>query len=502
MKSDPPVRKFEEVELKLALPATDPSELMRRLARSPPLARRKPTQQDLHNVYYDTPDQRLRAQRAALRSRRLGSGARAKWLQTLKTGDRGESALSQRGEWEVAVPRGALSLDALQDTPWASMDPDGGMFQQLVPAFVTAFRRTSWLVRRRDGSVVEVAFDVGQIVAGDRSAPICELEVELRAGPVSVLFDTARDLAARTPVLPLAASKAERGYALLAGTEGRPVRAQPVTLGPDMDLPEAAQLVLHEMLNQFTCNLAALRTSDDPEVVHQARVGWRRFRSTWRLFTLGAAPDAAASWEPLQPLLAALGELRDLDVAAIETLPGLADAYVGADAKRGQNWQALRKTLERAATAQRAAVRQALATPEVGLALLATAQSLEGLCGLPAKAAVPQEQAQIPLRRWARRRVDRLHERLKSGLGESASAEARHRARIMAKRLRYGLEALRPLLPRRRATRWLEQATRLQTALGASRDVVRAGALAARFNADAGLVEFLRGVAAGREALG
>jgi hypothetical protein len=41
----------------------------------------------------------------------------------------------------------------------------------LAPIFVTTFERTSWLVRRRDGSVVEVALDVGQIAVGDKKLP-------------------------------------------------------------------------------------------------------------------------------------------------------------------------------------------------------------------------------------------------------------------------------------------------------------------------------------------
>jgi hypothetical protein len=45
----------QEIELKLALPSSDPSSLAKRLARVPVLARRKPTHQQLHNVYYDTP---------------------------------------------------------------------------------------------------------------------------------------------------------------------------------------------------------------------------------------------------------------------------------------------------------------------------------------------------------------------------------------------------------------------------------------------------------------
>lgn len=72
--------------------------------------------------------------------------------------------------------------------------------------------------------------------------------------------------------------------------------------------------------------------------------------------------------------------------------------------------------------------------------------------------------------------------------------ESQHRARILAKRMRYGLEALHDLLPRKRANRWLQQATRLQTDIGLARDLMQAHALVAQLGLEQGLAEFLRGV--------
>jgi inorganic triphosphatase YgiF len=153
---------FTEVELKLALPSDDPSNLEQRLARLPVLARRKVTHERLHNTYYDTPDDLLNRQRTALRIRRVGSEEPLVWLQTLKMGGSGDSALSQRGEWEAAVPSAALRADRLRVTPWLQLDPEGTVFQSLTPRFTTDFTRTRWTVRNRDGSVVEVALDQGR----------------------------------------------------------------------------------------------------------------------------------------------------------------------------------------------------------------------------------------------------------------------------------------------------------------------------------------------------
>ena len=492
-----PAPQPEEIELKLALPTTDPSSLAKRLARTPVLARRKATQLHLHNIYFDTPEQRLHQERIALRLRRKGSDAKPEWLQTLKMGGRSDSALSQRGEWEVSVPGAELSWQALEATPWPGMDADGSVFGALAPCFATTFERTSWEVRRRGGSVVEVSLDIGQVTAGDKSTPICELELELLAGPPAALFEVAQQIARTLAVMPLNASKAERGYALLQDALNLPLRAQPPPLSADMPLPVAAQQVLREMFSQFTTNLNTLRTSDDPEVVHQARVGWRRFNSAVRLFRPILAADAVPDWQALKPLLTFVGELRDLDVARTETLPPFAGAYTAGNTQREERWQAMTLALTQAATLQRKLVRHALEAPAVGATLLATTQWLEAL----AEPHDAGEALKISLRRWARQRIIRLHKKLKIALKDFTNPQSQHRARILSKRLRYGIEALRPLLPRRHTRRWHPQAMTLQTRIGATRDLLQAAALAAEQGKDAGLAEFLRGVAVGQESL-
>ena len=494
MKPDPHPPRSVEIELKLALPTFDPSSLAKRLARLPLLARRKAVHQQLHNIYFDTPGQHLNQQRVALRLRRMGDSADAQWIQTLKTGGSNNSALSQRGEWETQVPGEKLVLKALKATPWASMDPDGAVFAALVPCFVTRFERTSWLVRRRDGSEVEVALDIGHIEAGDKTTPICELELELKAGDPTALFDVARQIAQTIAVLPTSISKAERGFALAQASLEQPVHAQPPKLSSELPLPVAAQRVLREMFCQFTRNLNALRSSEDPEVVHQARIGWRRFKSALRFFKPALVAHPAPSWQGLQPLLTCLSELRDLDVARLGTLPPLADAYTNGDKQRTETWQAMTQALTHSATLQRKAVRYALQDPTVGLALLATTQWLEGLTEVEStrKAAVKPK---LSPGQWSQRRLLRLHERLELACKKTSTPDTLHRVRILAKRLRYDTEALHTVLPKRLAKRFNKQATRLQTDMGVTRDIAQAAVLVARLEVDRGLAEFLRGVA-------
>jgi len=485
----------QEVELKLALLSTPLETLAKRLAQVQALRCHQPSIQLVHNVYYDTPAQNLRQQSVALRIRRTGGRAKPQWLQTLKTAGRCDSALSQRGEWEVPVASAKLSRGALQSTPWKTIDLDGKFFPVLAPLFVTTFKRTRWSVPGVDGSLIEVSLDIGHIVAGPKSVPICELELELMAGRSAALFDLAHQISRTVALMPASASKAARGYALINDALNQPLGAFPPKLSGDLSLTAAAVCVLREMWNQFSTNLNTLRHSDDPELVHQARVGWRRFRSALRLFKPVLSVARMPSWEALQPLLMTLSELRDVDVARLETLPTLADVYSAGDSQRMDAWQSMMDALLQAGKLYRRSVRESLQDPKVGSTLLWAAQWLEELASLTGSFNQTTKHGE-QLQSWARRRITHLHDELKDA-SKNASSSA-HRVRIHAKRLRYAVAALQTLLPKRRAERWYRQAASLQLSLGAARDLAQAGVLVARLDLDRGLAEFLRGFAIGK----
>ncbi len=466
------------------------ADMAKRLALLPLLARRKASRQSLHNVYYDTPNQDLRHQQVVLRLRRVGGQTHPKWFQTLKTGASDSSALSRRGEWEVAISGPELSLEALTPTAWSDIDPDNVLFKDLGPCFSTSFERTSWQVKKRDGTWVEVALDIGQIESDGKHASICELELELKAGQPAALFAVAREIAQVVAVLPANQSKAERGFLLAQGDLDKPQRVRTNRVSPHLTKPELAQLLLRDMFAQFTTNLNGLCTSDDPEVVHQARVGWRRFKSGTRLFRKIAGVADAPPQLDLQPLLSSLGALRDLEVALTETLPPLVVDYCTGNTRRTKSWQALSAELSQAALEERLAVRHALQEPSVGANLLLIAEWLETL-----SLATTRSDKKRSLRHWAKRRILRLYERLNMAQKEASTPESQHRVRILAKRLRYGVEALRDLLPKRLAAFCHDQATHIQTTLGNSRDMSQACTLVAGLNADLAITAFLHDVA-------
>lgn len=492
-----------EIELKLVLPAADPDTIAAQLAAVPLLADLASTQQRLRNIYYDTPEQALRQQKAALRLRSVRQGkGRARWLQTLKTAGQAVGTLSQRGEWEAPVRSGQLDPVVLQGTAWPTLDPDGRLLPQLAPCFETEATRTLRLYSADDGSHIEVALDIGHVRAGEQQIALYELELELLKGTPDALFALAEHIAQHLPLLPATLSKVERGWRLVDGTTHAPRRARKLALDEDTPVLPAVQTVLSEMFGQFVENLGAILHHDGPELVHQARVGWRRWRSALWLCKPLLAEHPRPDTTELRPLLNALGDMRDFDVAALESLPPWTEAYIAGDAERAAQWQAMEAAVAAERSLRRARLLNALQTPATGQALLRLERWLHAL----PQAAWTPELAERGIADWAAWRTRRLHKRLRDEVEEMEAADPdtqeglthQHEVRLLAKRTRYVLEALHSVLPRERTRRWRQQATELQTSIGAARDLMLLATLLEPLGIDHGILGFLRGVAAGR----
>lgn len=198
----------EEIELKLALAATD----WRRFLRHPLLrAASAKSDQMLDNIYYDTPELALRKRGVALRVRKQGRLR----LQTVKLAAKASAGLSVRPEWETPY-RGHFDfspIDAGDIRQWLER-PE--ILERIGPLFQTRFRRITWHIPLPAGGEVLLALDRGTILAGGREEPISEVELELSGSTdVTALQSLAGILATRVPLKPESLSKAQRGYMLL-----------------------------------------------------------------------------------------------------------------------------------------------------------------------------------------------------------------------------------------------------------------------------------------------
>jgi inorganic triphosphatase YgiF len=481
-----------ELELKLALPVQDPALLERQLARCALIGRRRPKRQQLHNIYYDTPEHDLQRMAVALRVRQIQSNGQPRWLQTLKIGGAADSAFSRRGEWEVPIETSQLDSTLLTDTPWNDMDRDGSLFQALSPVFTTDFERLSWVIKLQDATM-ELALDRGQVLMDGHSTPLCELEIELLEGSPEAVFEVALQIGMHLSLLPLHMSKAERAYRLAAGTLDAPLRAKPPALTKDMAFAAVVQTVLRDSFRQFTANLYTLRVSDAPEVLHQARVGWRRFKSALKLFKQLADESSFPATLQLKPLLAQMTKLRDLDVAASEVFPAYAEAYQMGDARQVRTWHAMEEALDHGRLQLRLTLRQILADPAVGRTLLQVSRWIEtGTVHLPKGQTKPRKHS---VSDWVRERIEHLAKQVRAIPVHAKDPAKQHQLRILHKRLRYCVESLRPLLPAKRAERWLKMAIESQTQIGLQRDRLQAIEIARQLQAAESVVQFLRGAA-------
>ncbi|MDM7456983.1 MAG: CHAD domain-containing protein [Tepidimonas sp.] len=500
----------QEIELKFALPGLRADDALQRL-RHHPLLRPCPIQQQrLVNRYYDTPDGWLRTQRCALRLRGIevlagktppggqpttGSPARRMWEQTLKTAGHGNGALSVRGEWTMPLARPVLDRAALRNTALAAAPDLAQRLDALQPVHETRCLRTTWTVQGDDGSIIEVALDTGDIHTQGRRAPLLELELELLAGNPAALYALAGALASDLPLLPARTSKVEQAQRLGDGTLDQPVFARPLDLPRHADPMAVARAALGDALGQLCDNLLLAARLDDPQAVHQARVGWRRWRSLLRL--LRPWLPAPPAHDALRPLLASLGTVRDLDVARTETLPVWGPLFVESDSAhpdRLRAWQQATRRLTSSVRSARQALRAQLSNPASVQALLACATWLQQL---PEHVEASDGWAAERLDRWHARLTRRLRESARPAEGQSTT-DALHAVRLLAKRLRYGAEAVAPTLPgkaARRIQRWQRDARTWQSRIGRWRDIQRAAELLAEHHADAELIGFLRGAA-------
>lgn len=477
----------QETELKLEVHPQDLADLL----RHPLLRAQQPHRERLFNTYFDTSTLALRAQRMAVRERRVGR----RTLLTVKTAGQSVGGLSRRGEWEAPTQPGVFDFTALVSEP-ALAAQLASVAWQLVPVFRTDFTRRSWVLQHGEARV-EVALDQGFIgtgnAQGNHRQPILELELELLEGPVDALLDLAHTLAlgprgqsaSGLRLLPANRSKAERGYALFMGERLQPVKASALQLNAEMHPVQAFRAAALSCLTHLQANEAGVLhpgtegTLPDPEFVHQARVALRRLRTGLRVFRAHLPTRFAAHWAgEWKALTNQLGDARNWDVFATEWLPELmADEGQGVPTDASGQWLLHWVQDQRRGAWQRAA--EALGSREHALRLLAFTRAV--LCLQPADEPADATSAGHGLADWARDTLRRRHADLQqqARAARRMGPEGRHALRIALKKLRYAQEFLTSVLPPKRVARSTAVLAEAQEMLGRLNDLTTAHTLLA-----------------------
>jgi inorganic triphosphatase YgiF len=450
-----------------------------------------PVTHELVADYFDTADCMLHAHGLALRVRKDGDV----WTQTLKR-EGAEGAL-ERGEWEVRVPGPEPDLGAMRVLDGVparvarllrAIDKGAGLQKKFS---VAVTRQASRL--QVAGSEVEMALDEGTITCGASSLPVSEIEFELKAGDKAALYALAAELAGHVPVLPGDASKSARGYALCTGKPDAPRKAAPIPLGPKLSIEQGMRAILGSCLHHAQANMRGILETDDPEYLHQMRVGIRRFRSALKLFATWAVLPPAMQ-EELDWMGGVLGAARDHDVLVHATLPALVEDANAAEL--------LHPLLERAASAcaeKRAELRRALHSARFGQLMLTLSGWVD--CGGWRQGMDAGRLASLrsPLAKFARKAVARGHAKIdrRGKRIDRHDSRALHRLRIACKQNRYATEFFRDLERTRRSSKYIKTLASLQDVLGLRNDVAVARRIVHELGQDSAVLEPAAAFAAG-----
>ncbi|MDD2914836.1 MAG: CHAD domain-containing protein [Gallionella sp.] len=445
-----------ETELKLRIAP----EQLARLKRHPLLGKHqitRPVTRRLYNIYYDTPKLELHKSAMALRLRRSGR----QWLQTLKGGGSVKAGLHQRNEWEIPVSRAALDFSSPQAAEFDEHLPLP-LRKRLQPVFVTDFSRTSRMLDWQ-GTQIELCMDQGEVRTEQHSAPICELELELKSGEPRQLFELALALLEIVPFELETVSKAELGFRLLSGYADCPVKGYAPDIAKKDTLADVLQTLVWSCLLHLQGNLRGAMGSDDAEYLHQMRVALRRLRVVLRMAgKLRADSQLEALGKDVAALCIALGRTREWDVFIAQIAQPMCARMAGHG-----GLQAMLATSERQRDGCYAALRGAARARELQRLILRFAVWMNGSYWL-------HQGEDMPLvRNFSARRLRKLAGRFtQSGLQlDTLDAARLHSLRILAKKLRYSAEFFSDLYGRKKTGAFLAALSEVQEVLGQINDV-------------------------------
>lgn len=265
-------------------------------------------------------------------------------------------------------------------------------------------------------------------------------------------------------------------------------KAEPIHLDATATLGSAIASIVHECVLHIACSADYARKSDDPEGIHQLRVGIRRLRAALAIFRRldpGRRRPAVAS--KLRALQQELGAAREWDVFIEETIgsvrhrirekQGLRELIKGAEAKRAEAYRRARAALRDTRYTNLVFELEGRIDGYFGLSASRSRKARSGKIALTSPAA----SFACDVLRSRHAKVRRLGKQLR-GL----DSQELHKLRIRIKKLRYAVEFFRDLWPGPRAGRYLSALKTLQQVLGTAHDSSVAIGLIAELRRTAG----------------
>lgn len=281
--------------------------------------------------YFDTPSHALQKAKLAYRLRREGE----EWVATVKSGGSSKGGLHARQEWNRVVADNEPDIHIFNDMEIGKKLQEVVGDEILEPILITSFERRTVEVVMPDGSTIEVAADRGSIIAGEKTAPILEIELELKTGQPGALFTLGAALTREYPLQPEPKSKFYRGL-LLAGLSAEVPKKHSL---PQVDTTkptgEALRIVMVDLITQvLAAQQSFLEDSLPAEVVSEFYSCLRRLQSIVE-FSESLAIVKQYTWyqNELEKLGQKLVRVQEIDVAYAGWQQLLDHQVVGMDNK-------------------------------------------------------------------------------------------------------------------------------------------------------------------------
>jgi inorganic triphosphatase YgiF len=454
-KSAPPHHSGLETELKLNVS----KEHLARLKRHPLLRSwRFKEKHELVSIYLDTKGHILGRQGLSFRLRRKGGQI----FQTTKGAYHG---ILDRSEHETLFHGAEGDRSGLVEEFIGRLE-DRKFPAALVPVFKTRIERETYEV-----GGVEVCLDKGEIIAGRRSSPIAEIELELKSGDRKQLFALARQISAIVPAEVSVKSKSERGYDLVEGIKARAIMARDPLLLPSCGATEALLAICNECLHQLISNRPGVQ-AHMAEALHQSRVALRRFEAAVKCFAGVKGQDTAAKVAAeLKWIGGELASARELDVFT-------ADVLVPLRTKHNSSVEGVYRACIRQRETAYVKANAALTSQRFRTFLIDVAEWIE--IGSQSQTAGSQLEREPLVKDLVSKTLSKIWGKMKPGRRiDELDLRRLHKLRLRAKRMRYTIEFAKSLYDAhpRRIDRALEQLGKLQSALGQLNDIASGKAI-------------------------
>jgi CHAD domain-containing protein len=415
----------------------------------------------METVYYDTPDLRLARWGVSLRHR-VGEGWTLKLAPTTPAGK---------------PAGGLLERDELTFEGGSKKPPEAAVAlvrayvrkAELVPvARLSTLRRRVRLVDAAGARLAEVVDDEVSVRDGRRvAARFREIEVEVAAngdGGDAIVAPLVTRLRGAGAGAPDPTPKHIRALGPRA-MEPPEVSSQPFQL--DAPAKDVIRSVLADSVAALLRHDPLVRTSSDPEAVHQARVATRKLRSHLRTF----APLLEIEWtDPLRSelgwLAMSLGAVRDSEVL-LERLHERAKSLPASDSRSAAS-------LLHGLDVEIETLRKKLLADLGSVRYVDLLERLVAAAHAPATLPDADQPARSVLPALATTPWRRLRSAVRQ-LPENPTDPDLHRIRILAKRARYAAEAVAPVVGGG-ADAFARATAKLQTVLGEHQDSVTAQA--------------------------